>query len=159
MNTLHHKPYVQEILSQADSVKSAVAKFEAAPLKPLMQSMQRGGFDRIVLTGMGGSLFASYPIWLQLVNAGSNAYWIDCAELIHHARPILTRRSLVWITSQSGRSAEVVAALEIVKKGAQRSWDSQRFKQLWCKLRNILFPCMLKLKRPSQHAPMSTRWR
>ena len=116
MNTLHHNPYVQEILSQADSVKRAIAEFNANLLQPLVQSIQRNDFDRIVLTGMGASLFASYPIWLQLVNAGLPAYWIDCAEFIHYARPIITRRTLVWITSQSGRSAEVVSALEIVKQ-------------------------------------------
>lgn len=113
---LHHNPYVQEILSQADSVKAALKNFDALSLKPLMESIQRGNFDHIVLTGMGASLFASYPIWLQLVNAGLPAYWVDCAEFIHYARPIITKRALVWITSQSGRSAEVVAALEIIKQ-------------------------------------------
>jgi glucosamine--fructose-6-phosphate aminotransferase (isomerizing) len=116
MNPLHHNSYVQDILSQADSVKVALAKFDSTSLKPLAHSTQRGDFDRIVLTGMGGSLFASYPIWLQLVNAGLPAFWMDCAELIHHARPIITKRTLVWITSQSGRSAEVISALEIVKQ-------------------------------------------
>ena len=116
MNTLHHNPYVQDILSQANSVKDALTKFDATSFKALTQPIQRGDFDRIVITGMGGSLFASYPIWLQLVDAGLPAYWIDCAELIHHARPIVTKRALVWITSQSGYSAEIVAALEIVKQ-------------------------------------------
>ena len=116
MNALHHNPYVQDILSQSDSVKIALAKFDSTSLKSLTQSIQRGDFDRIVLTGMGGSLFASYPIWLQLVNAGLPTLWIDCAELIHHARPIITNHTLVWITSQSGRSAEIVSLLEIVKQ-------------------------------------------
>jgi len=116
MNPLDHNPYVQDILSQAESVKVALANFDSTSLKPLIQSIQRADFDRIVLTGMGSSLFASYPIWLQLINAGFPAYWIDCSELIHHARPIITKRTLAWITSQSGRSAEVVSVLEIVKQ-------------------------------------------
>src|SRR5258708_27426404 len=86
MNPLHHNAYVQDILSQAVSVKVALTKFDTTSLKPLARSIQRGDFDRIVLTGMGGSLFASYPIWLQLVNAGLPAYLIDCAELIHHVQ-------------------------------------------------------------------------
>jgi glucosamine--fructose-6-phosphate aminotransferase (isomerizing) len=111
MNPLDHNPYVQDILSQAESMKVALTNFDSTSLKPLIQSVQRADFDRIVLTGMGSSLFASYPIWLQLINAGFPAYWIDCSELIHHARPIITKRTLVWITSQSGRSAQVVAIL------------------------------------------------
>ena len=116
MNPLHQNAYVQDILSQADSVTVALSKFDPTSLKPLIQSMQRADFDRIVLTGMGASLFASYPVWLQLINAGFPAYWIDCSELIHHAQTIITNRTLVWITSQSGRSAEVVSLLEIAKK-------------------------------------------
>ena len=116
MKNLNQNPYMQDILSQAESVKGALTKFDAASLKLLTQAIQRGDFDRIVLTGMGGSIYASYPVWLQLVNAGLPAFWIDCAELIHHARALITKRTLVWITSQSGRSAEVVAALEIVKQ-------------------------------------------
>lgn len=116
MNTLNQNSYVQEILSQADSARNALNKFESTSLRLLIQSIQRGDFDRIVLTGMGASLFASYPIWLQLINAGLPAYWIDCAEFIHDARVIVTKRTLVWITSQSGRSAEIVAALEIIKQ-------------------------------------------
>jgi glutamine---fructose-6-phosphate transaminase (isomerizing) len=116
MNPLHHNPYVQDILSQADSLKSALTKFDNTNLNSLIQSIQQNDFDRIVLTGMGSSLFASYPIWLQLINAGFPAYWIDCSELIHHAQPSITKRTLVWTTSQSGRSAEVVSLLEILKQ-------------------------------------------
>src|SRR5258706_5154676 len=100
MNPLHYNAYVQDILSQADSVKVAVSKCESTSLKLLARSIQRGDFDRIVLTGMGGSLFASCPIWLQLVKAGLPAHWIDCAELIHHVQPIITKLTLIWITSQ-----------------------------------------------------------
>ena len=116
MNILHHNPYVQDILSQANSVKAALTKFNPASLSSLTQAIHRGDFDRIVLTGMGGSLFASYPVWLQLVNAGLPVHWIDCAELIHHARSIVTKRTLVWLTSQSGRSAEIITAIEFVRQ-------------------------------------------
>ena len=116
MNPLYQNPYVQDILGQEESVKTAITRFDPTTLEPLIQSIQRADFDRIVLTGMGGSLFASYPVWLQLSNAGLPAYWIDCSELIHYAQPSITKRTLVWITSQSGRSAEVVSLLEIVKQ-------------------------------------------
>jgi glucosamine--fructose-6-phosphate aminotransferase (isomerizing) len=38
--------------------------------------------------------------------------WIDTAELIHHARKLITPRTLYWLFSQSGRSAEIVSALD-----------------------------------------------
>jgi fructoselysine-6-P-deglycase FrlB-like protein len=81
MNIPHHNSYVQDILSQADSAKGALARFDSTSLNSLTQAIQQNDFDRIILTtGMGSSLFASYPVWLQLANAGFPAYWIDCSE-------------------------------------------------------------------------------
>ena len=58
MNLLYHNHYVKDILGQADSAKVALAKFDSTSLKSLTHSIQHGDFDRIILTGMGGSLFA-----------------------------------------------------------------------------------------------------
>lgn len=112
MKSLHDNPYVQDILSQPASLKNALAKFDLSPLKPLQVAIQRADFDRIILTGMGASLHAAYPAWLILAQAGLPAMWVDTAELIHHARELVTPRTLYWLFSQSGRSAEVVAALD-----------------------------------------------
>jgi glucosamine--fructose-6-phosphate aminotransferase (isomerizing) len=38
--------------------------------------------------------------------------WVDTAELLHYANRQITPESLLWIVSQSGRSAEIVALLE-----------------------------------------------
>jgi glucosamine--fructose-6-phosphate aminotransferase (isomerizing) len=62
---------------------------------------------------MGGSLFASYPTWLMLANAGLPALWVDSAELIHHTPGLITSKTLFWIFSQSGKSAEIVSALDL----------------------------------------------
>jgi glucosamine--fructose-6-phosphate aminotransferase (isomerizing) len=109
---LETNPYVQDILSQADALQNALARFDITPLKPITSIVRRGGFDRIVLTGMGASFYAAYPIWLRLVQAGLPAYWLDASELIHHARPLLTGKTLLWVFSQSGRSAEIIALLK-----------------------------------------------
>jgi glucosamine--fructose-6-phosphate aminotransferase (isomerizing) len=116
VNNLKANPYVQDILSQGESVKYALAHFDVSLLEVLRETIQHGDFDRILLTGMGGSYFASYPIWLILANAGLPAILVDCAELIHHSRGLVTQRTLVWVTSQSGRSAEIVSALELIKQ-------------------------------------------
>jgi glucosamine--fructose-6-phosphate aminotransferase (isomerizing) len=65
---------------------------------------------------MGASEYAAYPAWLQLLQAGIPAIWVECAELVHYARPSMTRRSLVWIISQSGRSAEVLRLLDVLRQ-------------------------------------------
>lgn len=112
MNPLHDNPYVQDILSQPDSLRNALARFDPVSLERLRVAIQRGDFDRIVLTGMGASLYAAYPAWLTLARVGLPAMWVDTAELIHHAPEFITQRTLYWFISQSGRSAEIVAALD-----------------------------------------------
>ena len=112
MNSLDDNPYVQDILSQPDSLRNALAKFDAPSLEQLKIAVRRGEFDRIVLTGMGASLYAAYPAWLTLARAGLPAIWVDTAELIHHAAGLVTPRTLYWLFSQSGRSAEIVSALD-----------------------------------------------
>jgi glucosamine--fructose-6-phosphate aminotransferase (isomerizing) len=112
MNPLLKNPYVQDILSQPDSLRGALAQFNETPLKPLAEAIQRGHFDRILLTGMGASLYAAYPAWLTLAGAGLPAIWVDTSELIHHTPKLITSRTLYWLFSQSGRSAEIVSALD-----------------------------------------------
>ena len=41
MNPLHHNPYVQDILSQADSVKAALARFDSTNPNSKPQSIQQ----------------------------------------------------------------------------------------------------------------------
>lgn len=108
-------PYILDILSQPLALKAALDGFDPAPLAPLADAIRCGEFDRIVLTGMGGSLYASYPAWLALAAAGLPATWVDAAELIHHVPGLVTDRTLLWLFSQSGKSAEVVSALDFTR--------------------------------------------
>jgi len=104
-------PYILDILSQPNALQIALERFDSAPLAPLAAAIQRGEFDRIILTGMGASLYASYPAWLTLAAAGLPVLWVDTAELIHHVPGVVTPRTLLWLSSQSGKSAEIVSAL------------------------------------------------
>jgi glucosamine--fructose-6-phosphate aminotransferase (isomerizing) len=112
MKPLQEVIYLQDILSQPDSLGHALAGFEREPLIPLAEALKQGSLDRILLTGMGASFDAAYPAWLALVQAGLPAIWVDSAELIHHAAALVTSRTLLWVFSQSGRSAEVVSAVD-----------------------------------------------
>lgn len=65
--------------------------------------------DRIVLTGMGASLHGMYPSYLRLLEAGLPVWLVETAELLGPASGLITPRTLLWITSQSGHTAEAVA--------------------------------------------------
>ncbi len=72
------------------------------------------GFDRVILTGMGASHYSVIPTWQRLVNCGYPAWWLSTSELLE-SPALVTRESLLLITSQSGRSGEIVALLEAIK--------------------------------------------
>jgi len=109
METNH---YTRDILNQPDALRKAVESFDPSLLQPLLSALSNQTFDRIILTGMGASYYAAYPANLILARSGLPVIWLDTSELIHYGRPLLSKRTLLWVVSQSGRSAEVLSMLE-----------------------------------------------
>jgi glucosamine--fructose-6-phosphate aminotransferase (isomerizing) len=107
--------YVQDILSQPDALRTALERFDPVLLTPATQRLADGAYDRIIITGMGASLYGAYPAWLLLTRASIPALLVDGSELLHYTRTLLSERTLLWVLSQSGLSAEIVALLKILK--------------------------------------------
>jgi glutamine---fructose-6-phosphate transaminase (isomerizing) len=112
---MNNTPYITEILSQPSVLQGALASLDLTPLQPLRESIAQGQVERIVITGMGASLYGAYPTWLIMIQAGLPAFLVDAAELVHYARALITPKTLLWVISQSGRSAEL---LHLLKPGA-----------------------------------------
>ena len=108
--------YIDDILSQPEALSAALGGFDAETLGSTVRRIETGAIDRIVVTGMGGSYFAGYPAWLLLAAAGSPAWWVEASELVHHVPALVTPKTLLWILSQSGRSAEIRALLDLVRQ-------------------------------------------
>lgn len=104
--------YEQDILTQPQALEQAVRGFDATELRKLAQRLASGQFDRVLIVGMGASLYAGYPVWLRLAGAGVPAIWMDAAELLHHVPGIVSPRTLLWLISQSGRSVEISSLLD-----------------------------------------------
>lgn len=106
--------YLSDILDQPNALRLALKQLDLSNLEPIRQALAARRIERIVMTGMGASFFALYPAWVELAAAGLSAIWVDSAELVHHTPALLDERALVWIASQSGRSAEVVSLLRVM---------------------------------------------
>jgi len=106
-------PYLRDILDQPAALERTLLKLQPSPdIEKLGRHLRAGKFRRVVLTGMGGSLHALYPLRLELIAHGLTAMMVETSELIHYERPLLNPASLVVAVSQSGCSAEIVNLLQ-----------------------------------------------
>ena len=104
--------YLDEILEQPAMLAALARGPERETVEDLHEISSRlnnGGFDRVLLTGMGGSLHGSYPLYVQLSQSLSvPVCLIDTSELTQQIPDIISRRCLMIATSQSGESGEIV---------------------------------------------------
>ena len=104
--------YTRDLRAQADTLEAALTQYPAAEMAQLARRYQSGEFDRLVITGMGSSHNALYPAQQALASAANPPFYINTAELLHYASGLVTPRTLLWINSQSGKSAELVNLLQ-----------------------------------------------
>ena len=135
--------YLNEILEQP-AMLSALAcgpdKESDDDLRELALRLRDGDFDRVLLTGMGGSLHGSYPLFLQLSESLSvPVCLIDTSELVQQTPGIISRRSLMIAVSQSGESGEIVELTKLpgIRPAAVVSVTNQRKNRLadWADIR------------------------
>ena len=103
--------YIEDILSQPAVLRTALETYALSGL----EKINLAEFDRIVISGMGSSCYAAYPALVQLANQSIPVQLVNAAELLHSLYGMIQPRSLLWLNSQSGRSAELVSLLERIK--------------------------------------------
>jgi glutamine---fructose-6-phosphate transaminase (isomerizing) len=107
--------YREDILDQPQALADTLLALAQPPaaIQQAGADLMQGRLKRLVLTGMGSSLHAQYPLYLKLLQAGLPVTMIETAELIHHGAALLDAHTCVLAVSQSGRSAEIVQLLEL----------------------------------------------
>jgi glucosamine--fructose-6-phosphate aminotransferase (isomerizing) len=108
-------PLLANILAQP----SALASVADHHFGPGFEALSRAadllrGSERIVLTGMGASLFAALPLYYQLAAHGANVSIVDAAELLYFLAPVLDASTTVILISRSGESVEILKVLELL---------------------------------------------
>jgi glucosamine--fructose-6-phosphate aminotransferase (isomerizing) len=106
---IENSPYFADIQGQPGALEALIKAGVPPEIHPLLDSM--ASFDRIILTGMGSSLNALYPTYLHLSEAGFPVWHEDTAELLLNVHGRIQGKTLFWIASQSGESAETVQLL------------------------------------------------
>jgi glucosamine--fructose-6-phosphate aminotransferase (isomerizing) len=115
--TIIEGAYLRDVLTQPQAVEDTLAGLHLdSRLQAIATAIAQGAFPRIVLTGMGASLFALLPLYLQLIEHGFTALAVETSELIHYMTALLDAKTLVIVASQSGRSAETVRLMQMPER-------------------------------------------
>ena len=120
-SSLKTNAYVNDILHQPEALQDTFAGLEGmdfAPYHLLAQRLTDHALKRVLLTGMGSSFHALYPLRLALIAQGIQTEMFETSELIHFAPRLLSRDTLVVAVSQSGRSAETLQLLDLIHMDA-----------------------------------------
>lgn len=109
--------YLRDILRQPQALENTLATLKTSkPLLDLAARLNKGRFQRVVLTGMGGSFHALHPLSLDLIGHGFTAVMVETSELVHHNTRFFDPKTLIIAVSQSGQSAEMVRLAQTNRK-------------------------------------------
>jgi glucosamine--fructose-6-phosphate aminotransferase (isomerizing) len=104
---------VHDILDQPRALETTLRELGTPTgLAPILQRLQRGEFRQIVLTGMGSSFHAFYPLHALLISQGVTALLAETSELVYYLSRLFDPQTLVIAVSQSGQSAEIIRLLD-----------------------------------------------
>ena len=105
--------YLQDVLDQPRAIRDTTTSLADSPqLSEFARQISSANYERIVLTGMGGSFHALNPLYLRLVQLGLPVVMAETSELIYFMPQLISRGTLMLVVSQSGRSAEIVRLLD-----------------------------------------------
>lgn len=107
--------YLRDILAQPRALEDTLSGLDPAVLADTVRRFRERKFWRIVLTGMGGSYWALYPLHLEFLRHGHRSILMETSELIYYLAPRMNlgARTLLIVASQSGRSAEILRLLDL----------------------------------------------
>lgn len=105
--------YLRDILDQPRAMSATLEQLEIPKeLGSVATRLREGKIRRVVLTGMGASFHALYPLFLRLNTCGCTAIAVETSELVHGLQGWFEPETLIVAVSQSGQSAEIVRLIE-----------------------------------------------
>ena len=112
--TIIEGEYLGDILHQPQALENTLAALETSKaLLNVAARLNKGKFQRVVLTGMGSSFHALHPLNLQLISHGITAVMVETSELVHYYKQFFGPKTLIIAVSQSGQSAETVRMAQL----------------------------------------------
>ena len=111
--------YLGDILHQPQALENTLAELKTSRvLLDVAARLNKGKFQRVVLTGMGSSFHVLHPLNLQLISHGITVIMVETSELVHYYEQFFAPKTLIIAVSQSGQSAETVRLAQANHKGS-----------------------------------------
>lgn len=108
--------FMKDVMVQPQALKKALETYfgrinmnKMAELKALYES--KNEYNKILLTGMGSSHYASYSAAAYLNQHGITTVIKSSSQLLHYERALIDDKTFLIVVSQSGESAEIVSLL------------------------------------------------
>jgi glucosamine--fructose-6-phosphate aminotransferase (isomerizing) len=108
--------YFRDILDQPRALRRNLQTPAPSGLAEFTSSWRTSANPFVVLTGMGSSFHALHPIAIRLSESGVRAIMLETSELIYYWTGLLQPETILIVVSQSGRSAEIVRLLELIRE-------------------------------------------
>jgi glutamine---fructose-6-phosphate transaminase (isomerizing) len=109
--------YLRDILHQPQALENTLVSLETSKaLLDIAARLNKGKFQRVVLTGMGSSFHALHPLNLELISQGFTALMVETSELVHYKSRFFDPKTLIIAASQSGQSAEMLRLAQANRK-------------------------------------------
>lgn len=105
--------YLADILDQPRAIRdTTIALADSPQLTEIARQLSSRNYQRIVLTGLGGSFHVLNPLYLYLARLGLPVVMAETSELIYFIPQLVSSRTVMLVVSQSGRSAEIIRLLD-----------------------------------------------
>ena len=111
--------FINEVCTQGELLKKVTSYYRTdgkTLIETVAEEFQTKGMDRVILSGMGSSLYAMDSVLSYLTGHGIPALSFSAFELSRFQFGQIDEKTLVIAVSQSGNSAEVVELVEKAKK-------------------------------------------
>ncbi len=110
-------PLLENILNQSEALRSIAAyQFGEGHSALLSAAGLLQSKKRIVLSGMGASLFACQAFPYELARRALDVVALETAELLYFTPVVLDRDTAVLLVSRSGESVEAIKLLHVIRE-------------------------------------------
>mgnify|MGYP000984457263 CR=1 FL=1 len=113
---MNARSFLGDILEQPLALKKALNDYPKEQLSKLKEKIQSGDISRVIMAGHGSSYNALYPGFLQLCKLSIPVALWQTAELMHYGMRQIDEKTLLLLSSQSGRSIEVETLVNGMEK-------------------------------------------